>query len=123
LIAAATFLMAAGATILGAWMVLPFAGAELSLVWLAFKVIGAHDNDYESLRISDQEFLWEHSDRGQLSTLRGNRAWVQVIGEPVGSSFELYLRYAGKRVAIARVLSGEQRRQLSFELVRLLGNR
>jgi uncharacterized membrane protein len=115
--------MAAGATTLGAWMVLPFAGAELVLVWLVFRDLGSHDNDYESLRISEQEFLWEHSDRGQLSTLRGNRAWVQVISEPVGGSFELYLRYAGRRVAIARVLSCEQRRLLSLELVRLLGNR
>ena len=51
LIALATFLLAAGAAAIGAWMVLPFAGAEVLLVWLAFHVIGGHDGDYEVLRL------------------------------------------------------------------------
>ena len=86
LIASATLLMAAGAATLGAWMVLPFAGAELLLVWLAFQVIESHDDDYESLRISDQEFCWEQSERGRVYTLRGNRAWMQVVGETAGGN-------------------------------------
>ncbi|MEO8102231.1 MAG: DUF2244 domain-containing protein [Betaproteobacteria bacterium] len=123
LIAGAIFLVAAGAAALGAWLVLPFAGAELLLVGLAFNVVGRHDDDYEVLRISDQDFSWERNDRGRLSTLRGNRAWVQVIGEPNAGKFELCLSYAGKRVAIGCVLSDEQRRALSRKLLRKLGNR
>ena len=122
LIAAATFLLAAGAVAIGAWVVLPFAGAEVLLVWLAFNVIGCHDNDYEVLRISAQEFSWERNDRGRVCSLRGTRAWVQVVGEPVGGKFELCLRYAGKKVAIASLLSDEQRRTLSRELPRMMRN-
>ena len=123
LIASATFLLAIGAAALGAWIVLPFAGAEVLLVWLAFNVIGCHDDDYEVLRISDQDFSWVRNVRGRVHSLRGNRAWVQVVGEPVGGKFELCLSYAGKSVAIAGLLSDEQRRSLSRELRRVLGNR
>lgn len=123
LIAATTFLLAGGAAALGAWMVLPFAGAEVLLLWLAFDVIGCHDDDYEILRISDHECSWERNNSGRLSSFRGNRAWVQVVGEPVGGKFELGLRYAGKKVAIASLLSDEQRRALSRELMQILGHR
>ena len=123
LIASATSLLAAGAAILGAWPVLPFAGAEVVLLWLAFNVIGSHDGDYEVLRISEQEFAWERNYRGSVRSLRGNRAWVQVVSGPVDGRFELCLSYSGKRVAIASTLSDAQRRSLSQLLARRLGNR
>lgn len=107
---------------LGAWMVLPFAGAEVMLLWLAFRVIGDHDSDYEVLRVSDQDFSWERKDRGNVRSLQGNRAWVQVVSGSVSGRFELCLSYAGKRVAIASTLSDAQRRSLSHVLVRRLGN-
>ena len=119
---APTLPLAAGTAAMGAWMVMPFAGAELLLVWLAFDIVGGHDGDYEVLRISDQEFSWERNDRGRICSLHGNRAWVQVVGEPVEGRFELGLRYAGKRVAIANLLSDAQRRALLHELARILRN-
>ena len=123
LIASTTVILAAGATAIGAWMVLPFAGAELLMAWLAFDIVGCHDGDYEVLRISDQEFSWERNDRGRICSLQGNRAWVQVVGEQAGGKFELCLRYGGRRVAIANVLSDDRRRSLSRELLRIFGNR
>lgn len=92
------------------------------LLWLAFEAIGGHDSDYEVLRVSDQEFAWERNDRGNVRSLRGNRAWVQVVSGAVNGRFELCLGYAGKRVAIASPLSDAQRRSLSQLLVRKLGN-
>lgn len=123
LIASPTLLLAAGAAAMGAWLVLPFAGAEVLLVGLAFNVIGRHDGDYEVLQISAQEFCWERNDRGRVISLRGNRAWVRVAGETVGGRFRLCLWYAGRSVAIASLLSDEQRRSLWRELPRMLGNR
>lgn len=121
LIASTTATLAVGAAALGAWMVLPFAGAEVLLVWRAFSVIAKHDGDYEMLRISDQEFSWECSDQGRVCSLQGNRAWVKVVGELVGGKFELGLSYAGKRVPLASLLSDEERRSLSQELQQILG--
>ena len=123
LIAATTIVLAAGTAAMGAWMVMPFAGAELLLVWLAFDIVGGHDGDYEVLRISGQEFSWERSDRGRICSLHGNRVWVQVVGKRTGGKFELCLQYGGRRVAIANMLSDDQRRTLSRELSRIFGNR
>lgn len=104
-------------------MVLPFAGGEVFLVWLAFRLVARHDGDYETFRIADQMFSWERCECGHVESMCGNVAWLQVSSHAARGRFELEMRYAGKRVALGAWMSDEQRRALSGNLGRILGRR
>lgn len=94
---------------MGAWMVLPFAGGEVLLVWLAFVWVARGDGDYETLTVATHEFDWQRCERGCLCRLRGNRVWAKLVSNSSGGRVDLQLVYAGKSVAIAKFMSDEQR--------------
>lgn len=119
-IACTTLLIAGVATTLGAWMALPFAGLEVILVGLAFHVIGQHDNDYEMLVVGGESFRWELRLGRQLSTLSGNRRWLQVFSCTNRGLIDVSLSYAGKRVNVGILASDQQRRDLCSSLRRVL---
>ena len=120
LIACATLLLAGAATAIGAWMVLPFAGFEVFLLWYAFQLIGRHDDDYEWVRVVDREFCWARCDCGQVETLRGNAVWAQVFAVARNGRLEISLRYQGSTVSVGQMLSDEQRQLLCSSLARAL---
>src|SRR6476659_4565780 len=51
----------------GAWLVLPFAGAEMGALYIAFRQMQRHAADFESLAIKGDRVLVERWDRGQVS--------------------------------------------------------
>jgi len=105
LIGANALVIAGGALMIGAWVIVPFAGLEVGLVALAFFVIGEHDNDYEQIQFAAHEFCWARKNGKVFEQIRGNRAWVQFVLKPVGSSHQLFLRYAGQEVRVGRCIS------------------
>ena len=120
LIASTTFLFAGAATAVGAWMVLPFAGLEVLLLWCAFQLIGRHDHDYEWVRVANREFCWARCQRGRVEMLRGNAAWAQVFAVARYGRVEIGLRYQGRTVSVGQLISDEQRRLLCRNLLRAL---
>lgn len=120
LIASTTLLFAVAATAIGAWMALPFAGFEVLFLWWAFRLIGRHDGDYESVRVANREFSWARCNRGQVERLCGNAAWVQVMTAVRRGRIEIGLRYHGKTVSVGQMIPDEQRRLLCSNLVRAL---
>lgn len=119
-IACTTLLIAGFATSVGAWMVLPFAGAEVLLVGVAFRVIGQHDNDYEMLMMQDESFRWELQLGKKISNLSGNRRWLQVFSCRKGNLVDVSFSYAGKSVNVGILASDQQRRDLCASLRDLL---
>ena len=120
LVGCTTLLVAGAATAIGAWVVLPFAGFEVLFVWSAFQLIGRHDDDYEWVRVADCEFCWMRYECGQVETLRGNAAWVQILAIPRKGQVEIGLRYQGRTVSVGRLISDEQRQLLLRNLARAL---
>lgn len=119
LIAASTLLVAGAAGAIGAWLILPFAGLEVMLVWYAFRVIGRHDEDYETLSVSDSEFRWERRCGRETSLLQGSRHWVQLADTKKGGRLQLQLSYAGNTVLIGQLMPNEQREILAKHLRQL----
>ena len=119
-IAGTTFLVAGAATAIGAWMVLPFAGLEVLLLWCAFQLIGRHDEDYEWVRVANQEFCWTLCQCGRVEILSGNAAWVQIVSLARNGRVEIGLRYQGKTVSVGQLISDEQRKLLCRNLTRAL---
>ena len=115
-IVATTLAVAAGATALGAWPVMPFAGLEVVLVALAFRVLGNHDADFERLEIGEHEVRVEVRDAAKLTRFVARRQWARVVLRQQGARCTLGLAYAGRTVPLGRMLSDEGRRALAERL-------
>ena len=115
-IGATTLGIAAGAAAFGAWPVMPFAGLEVALVALAFRVLGRHDADFERLEIGDNEVMVEARDASRSTRFVAHRQWARVVLRERGSRCSLGIAYAGRTVPLGRLLSDEGRRQLAESL-------
>ena len=105
---------------LGAWPVFPFAGLEVLLVALAFHVLGRHDADYERLEVGEHEVRYESRYGSEVMRFTALTAWARVEITGRGERCALRLLYAGRSVALGRLLTDEGRRQLAAALQRRL---
>jgi uncharacterized membrane protein len=125
-IAVNTLGIAAFVTALGAWPVMPFAGLEVVLVAFAFHVLGRHDADYERLEVGEHEIHYEARIALEVESFVAHRPWARLEVAERGERCALRLVYAGKSVALGRLLSDEGRRRLAAALrghVPVAGNR
>ena len=92
---------------LGAWLILPFAGIEVLVLFLAFRYVERHARDYERLTLSGDVLQIEVAEVGRVQRFRFNRWWAQVVCAGDGS--RLALRSHGKEIEFGRHLNDEQR--------------
>ena len=116
LIASTALIIALGAAAIGAWPVLPFAGFDVALVCLAFHVVSMRDGDYEKLSVSADQVWFDSQQKGTVVRLEGNREWVRIEQVIQGDRCWLTLCYAGRRLAMGRLLNDEQRIAWAAEL-------
>lgn len=84
-------------SLMGAWMVLPFAGAEMLLVAAAFYYVQCHANDFESITIVGDELSLAKQHYTQSSKVVLNCYWVQVLlSQNPSGEHVLSLRSHGK---------------------------
>jgi uncharacterized membrane protein len=102
----------------GAWLILPFAGAELAVLYLAFRVLAQHAADFESISISGDRVLIEQWERGKVDRHEFSRYWARVVFEPSvpGRGNLLAVRSHGRQVEFGRHLTDEQRREVARTL-------
>lgn len=116
MIAATTLAVGAAATAFGAWPVMPFAGLEIALVALAFRVLAEHDADYERLEIGEHEVRIESRDAQCVKRFVAHRPWARVVLRERGARCTLLLAYAGRLVPLGTLMSDDGRRQLAESL-------
>lgn len=92
---------------LGAWLILPFAGIEVLVLWWAFCWVERHARDYERLTIEGDTLQIEVVEVKRVQRFEFNRWWAQVVCERNGS--RLALRSHGREIEFGRYLTGEQR--------------
>ena len=101
----------------GAWLVLPFAGAEMFVLFLAFRLIERHAGDFESIAIKGDRVLLERWETGRASRFEFNRFWAQVVVHRPGPGRTiLALRSHGREVEFGQHLTEEQRGALARTL-------
>jgi uncharacterized membrane protein len=110
--------IAAAFAVFGAWLVLPFAGLEMLVLYLAFRYFERHADDYEQIEIDGDQVKLERLEAGSLSTAALSRYWARVAVSRDGS--RLALRSHGREFEIGRNLSDEQRLELAQALQRRL---
>lgn len=113
LIGANAAVIAVVALMIGAWPVVPFAGLEVTLVAIAFWIIGRHDKDIETLSVNTNEFSWRRQHGQAVDELSGNAAWVQFLSRQQHRRQQLFLRYKGREVHIGSDLSDDAKMRLA----------
>lgn len=104
--------------VFGAWLILPFAGLELLVLYGAFRYVERHAGDYERVALEGDTLNVEVFDGGRMSRFEFNRCWAQVVCAGDGS--RLALRSHGRELEIGRHLNEDQRLAMARELRREL---
>jgi uncharacterized membrane protein len=123
LIASFSLAVAIGFSLIGAWLVLPFAGLELVAVAYAFYYINCHAADYESITIEGDQLAVEKRDYKNTSQIVFHRYWARVLLRRLPSGDQsLLLRSHGKEVEFGRhFMNNDQRLALAQQLKRRVG--
>ncbi len=121
LMASTTMLVAVAGFAIGAWLILPFAGLEIALVWVAFRFIAQHDGDYETLTVGETNFKWEQRCGRCTDVLEGNKYWATFEPVNIVGRSEMRLRYAGKTIVVGKHFAIEEQKQLTQRLEALFG--
>ena len=111
--------IALGFALNGAWLVFPFAGLDILVVYLAFRYVEKCAGDYECIAFHGDNIVIESRHRGKTGRFEFNRHWVQVTftEDRGGEAGGLLLRSHGKEVALFGVhLTGEQRAAMARQL-------
>ena len=117
LIAIVPVVIALAFAVVGVWMVLPFAGLELSALAYAFYYVGCHSEDYESITIDENRLVVERRSYKQSSQTVLNPYWAKVVlrRTPSGEA-HLWLRSHGKQIEVGYFMSNEERIKLAQQL-------
>lgn len=98
----------------GAWPMLPFAGSEMLVLYLAFRYIDAHAGDYERIVIGGSRVDVEVVEGRDVRRFEFNRYWARVVWAK--DRARVALRSHGKELEVGRHLRVEERAVLAEEL-------
>lgn len=106
------------ALVFGAWPILPFAGIEMVVLYLAFRYIDHHEGDYERITIRGDSVAVEVREGSQVKCHELSRCWAQVVCE--GEGARLALRSHGRELEVGRHVCDGQRAEMARDLKREL---
>jgi uncharacterized membrane protein len=117
-----SFAISLAFAVVGAWLVLPFAGAEMVVLVLAFRYIERHSGDFESIALKGDSVLVEKWELGAVRRYEFNRCWAQVLLHRAGPAGRttLALRSHGREVEFGQHLSEDQKEAVAQTLRRQL---
>jgi uncharacterized membrane protein len=104
--------------IFGAWPILPYAGIEMTVLYIAFRYVDRHAADYERITIREKSVTIEVQEGPAVAHLEMNRHWARVVCERGAS--RLALRSHGREIEVGRHLCAAQRAVMARELAREL---
>lgn len=110
--------IAAAFAVMGAWLILPFAGIEMLVLYLAFRYMDRHAADYERIAVDGDRVTVELFEAGRTRSQEFHRYWARLAVSPDGS--RLVLRSHGRELEIGRYMNDEQRLDLARALERRL---
>jgi uncharacterized membrane protein len=97
--------------------VLPFAGLELAVLFIALRAIERGDRAYESIRLDGQALIVDSHLPGQTEHQSFHAGWAKVSLEDDSSGEPLLcIRSHGRSARIGRLMTLSQRQQLALDL-------
>jgi len=109
----------------GAWPVLLYSAAELTVLGLAFRYVERRAARWERLTVAGDRVTVERGEGGAVTRREWNRRWLRVetTGARLGRPPRLWLCFGGERWEFGEALPRESRDALATELKRLTGAR
>lgn len=109
---------------LGAWLVLPFSGLELAVVYWAFREMDRHAQDFERIVIDGDHLVIEACEGGTMHRYEFNRWWAQVryIPARLGQRASIIVRAHGNEVIFGRHLPEERLREVAQRIGQRIRN-
>jgi uncharacterized membrane protein len=106
----------------GAWMVLPFALLEMTVLYGALVLLERYAADFESITIEGDRLLVERRERGVASRHEFNTYWARLVVTrgPAAGQMGLALRSHGREVSVGALLTDDERASLAGELQKRL---
>lgn len=114
-----SLVVAAGFAAAGAWLIIPFAGIEITALGVAAWFILRRASDFEQLAVRGDRILVQIRERGLAQQFEFNRCWARL---EAGSAGSVSLRSHGRAVEIGRYCGEEGRQMLVRELRSRLGS-
>jgi uncharacterized membrane protein len=106
------------AVVFGAWPIMPFAGIEMAVLYVAFRYVDRHAGDYERITIRGDSVAVEVREGSRVTRQELNRYWAQIVCESEGA--RLALRSHGREVEVGRHVCEEARAAIARQLAREL---
>lgn len=101
---------------LGAWLILPFAGVEIAVLAVALWWIVQHAYDYEQIRLAGGMLEVEVADGRNRLTQQFNPVWARVVLQARGTETRVSVRSHGRDFEIGRYLNADDKRGLAQSL-------
>ena len=117
-LAAVLLAISLGFALNGAWLIFPFAGLDILVVFLAFRYVERRAGDYECIAFQGENVVIDTRREGKTERFEFNRYWLQVtlVEASGGKRGRLLLRSHGKEVTFGVHLTGEQRAVMARRL-------
>jgi len=122
-ISAVILVIAIGLTMMGFWMILPFAGLEMLGLAAALIMVDYKNQYREIVSISEQTVKVASGHREPQKSCEFNRHWTSVLlqtGVSVNHPEKLILRSQGRQVEVGACLVPEERSDLWRKLKKLI---
>jgi uncharacterized membrane protein len=120
LAAAASFAVALGFVVAGAWPVLPYSALEIALLGMAFLWVERRAGEWERVTVAGDRVIVERARRGRTDRREFNRRWLRVeLHEARAREPQLLLRYAGEAMDFGSALPPARRVEVARALRRL----
>lgn len=120
---AVSFGIAAGFALIGAWLILPFAGLEMVVLGVGLYLGACRSAACEVVSIHDDVVEIQKGRRAPVQVCRFQRAWARVnMWRPVGGWLpsRLTIRSQGREVEIGADLNEDERESLARDLRRVI---
>lgn len=118
-VAGVSGIIAGGFALFGAWPVLPFAGLETLLLWVALRHLASHAEDFQEITL-DRETLRIVTTSGKQATTHSFQTyWAQVRYTPAGIGMrpaQLVIHSHGREVEIGYLLNASEKQALANKL-------
>lgn len=121
---AVSFTIATGCALLGAWLVLPFAGLEMLVLGICLYLAACRSASCEVVSVRDDVVEVQKGRRAPQQVCRFQRTWARVnVWRPASgwSPSRLTIRSHGREVEIGAALNEDERESLARELRRVIG--
>jgi uncharacterized membrane protein len=104
--------------LVGAWLILPFAGLEVGCVAAAFWWIERQAKDFDAIEVLEAEVAVTRCRNQRFEQFSFARGWVQIDVETdeMGREKGVRLRQSGRSVSLAEFLGGAEQRNAVRQL-------